>query len=60
MPTPADDCVVLFYRGQRYWVGSVGGAGDLPRLADTLALLLAGLAAGNPDPAGSLMAGVEK
>lgn len=60
MATPADDCVVLFYRGQRYWVGSVTGANDLPRLADALSSLLAGLTAGGPDPAGLLMGGVEK
>lgn len=60
MPSPDDNCVVLFYQGQRYWVGRVDSADEVPALGDHLRLLMSALKNGGPPPAGSLMGGVEK
>lgn len=61
MPTPADDCVVLFYRGQRYWVGNVTSAGEVPPLGCRLHQLVDALERGAAhEIADSLMGGVEK
>lgn len=61
MPTPADDCVVLFYRGQRHWVGNVTSADLVPLLGHKLQQLVSALERGAAhEIADSLMGGVEK
>lgn len=60
MPTPADDCVVLFYRGQRYWVGNVTSADLVPLLGHKLQQLVSALERGETQLGNARMGGVEK
>jgi hypothetical protein len=35
-----DNCVVLFYKGRRYWVGRANSTADLPHLRHALERLM--------------------
>lgn len=60
MPDKADDCVVLFYQGRRYWVGPVTSAAEVPPLVRRLHQLVDALERGQTQLGTACMDGPEK
>jgi len=60
MPTDDDNCVVLFYKGERYWVGNVTTTDRVPLLCHVLKQLVSALESGESQWGNVRMGGVEK